>query len=123
MIKKLEISGVHTEVDSKLRRYAVKKIGRLDHYLPLHSRASAHAEVKLKQSKSRDKNRYTCDVVIYLPHETLRAAESTVNLYAAVDIIEEKLKHQLKRYKSVHATPKLHRRVLARLKRQTVQEA
>jgi putative sigma-54 modulation protein len=118
MIGKLEISGVHTSVDEKLRKYAIKKIGHLDHYLSRHSRTSAHAEVKLKQGKAKDKNRYACEVILYLPKETLRAEESTVNLYAAIDIVEEKLKHQLKKYKSMHANPKLHRRVLARLKRQ-----
>jgi ribosome hibernation promoting factor len=119
MIQKLEISGVHTNVDERLRKYVTKKIGHLDHYLSRHCRASAHAEVKLKESKSKDKNRYACEVIVRLPHETLRAEESTVNLYAAIDIIEEKLKHQLKKYKSTHSSPKLHRRVIARLKRQT----
>ncbi len=118
MIQKLEISGVHTSVDEKLRKYVTKKIGRLDKYLSRHSRASAHAEVKLKESKSKDKNRYACEVIMYVPQEVIRAEECTVNLYAAIDIVEEKLKNQLKKHKAMHANPKLHRRLLRRLKRQ-----
>lgn len=119
MIGKLEISGVHTNVDEKLKKYVTRKIGNLDKYLSRHSRASAHAEVKLKEIKSKDKNRYACEVIMHLPKEVFRIEECTVNLYAAIDIVEEKLKNQLKKYKAMHAHPKLHRRVLSRLKRQT----
>ena len=119
MIQKLEIAGVHTSVDEKLHRYVVKKIGKLDTYISHHARKSAHAEVLLKKSKAKsNKMLYACEVVIYLPNEVLRVEEATLNLYAAVDIVEEKLKHQLKKYKDLHTNPKFHRRVIARLKRQ-----
>lgn len=121
MIQKLEIAGVHTSVDEKLHRYVTKKIGRLDVYIARHARKSAHAEVMLKKNQARSNSKilYACEVVLYLPHEVIRVEEATLNLYAAVDIVEEKLKHQLKKYKEIHASPKLHRRVIARFKRQT----
>lgn len=119
MIGKLEISGVHTHVDDRLRKYAIQKIGGLDHHLPRYTRPSIHAEIKLKEMKSKDKNRYTCVVILHLPHEVIRLEERTINLYAAVDIIEEKLNRRMQKYKSVHATPKFHRRILARFGRQT----
>ena len=119
MIERLEIAGVHTSVDEKLHRYVTKKIGKLDTYIARHARKSAHAEVLLKKNSVRSsKVLYACEVVLHLPHEVVRVEEATLNLYAAVDIVEEKLKHQLKKYKEVHASPKLHRRVIARLKRQ-----
>lgn len=120
MIQKLEIAGVHTSVDEKLHRYVTKKIGKLDVYIARHARKSAHAEVMLKKNQARSNSKilYACEVVLYLPHEVVRVEEATLNLYAAVDIVEEKLKHQLKKYKEIHASPKLHRRVIARLKRQ-----
>ncbi|MFI5275264.1 MAG: ribosome hibernation-promoting factor, HPF/YfiA family [Candidatus Saccharimonadales bacterium] len=121
MIQKLEIAGVHTSVDEKLHRYVIKKIGKLDTYIARHARKSAHAEVLLKKNHARNSSKllYACEVIIYLPHEVVRVEEATLNLYAAVDIVEEKLKHQLKKYKELHTSPKLHRRVIARLKRQT----
>lgn len=119
MIEKLEIAGVHTSVDDKLHRYVTKKIGKLDIYIARHARKSAHAEVLLKKNSTRSsKVLYACEVVMYLPHEIVRVEEATLNLYAAVDIVEEKLKHQLRKYKEMHASPKLHRRVIARLKHQ-----
>lgn len=116
MIQKLEISGVHATVDDELRKYVTKKIGKLDAYMSRTARISAHAEVLLKKSKAKDKAACTCEVVLHVPGEQLSAQETTLNLYAAVDIVEEKLKAQLKKYKTTHANPKLHRRVLARLK-------
>lgn len=118
MIQKLEINGIHMEVDTDLKKYVAKKIGRLDQYMSRHARVSAHAEVKLKEAKAKDKKQATCEVVLYLPHEAITTKETTVNMYAAVDIVETKLKNQLKKYKEKHEKPyKLHRRVLARIKR------
>ncbi len=117
MIQKLEISGVHTDVDKKLRDYVSKKIGKLDRYTPRASRESLHAEVILKETKAKDKKHCVCEVVIFLPHDKLMVSESTMNMYAAVDIVEAKLKNLLKKYKETHSSLRLHRRVLARIRR------
>mgnify|MGYP000936512525 CR=1 FL=1 len=118
MINKLEITGVHFSVDADLKKYATNKIGRLDKYLPRKSRESAHAEVFLKESKSKDKKECTCEVVLYLPQGKIATKESTMNMYAAIDIVETKLKNQIKKYKDTHGVNKLHKRVLSKLKRQ-----
>jgi putative sigma-54 modulation protein len=120
MIERLEIAGVHTHVDDKLKAYVTKKIGKLDKYLPKHARASAHAEVKLKENKTTKskKSLYACEVVLYLPGEVLRVEDETLNSYAAVDIVEAKLKNLMQKYKELHTPQKFHRRALARFKRQ-----
>jgi ribosomal subunit interface protein len=117
MIERLDISGVHLHVDDDLRKYVHKKIGHLDHYIPKHHRASAHMEVKLKEAKAKDKKECTCEVILHLPQEIISVQESTVNMYAAIDIVETKLKMRLSKYKSIHANPKLRRRLLIRLRR------
>jgi putative sigma-54 modulation protein len=117
MIQKLEVSGVHATVDDDLQKYVNKKIGKLDAYMARHARTSAHAEVLLKKNKAKNKSECTCEVVLQLPGETLRAEETTLNFYAAIDIVEEKLKAQLKKYKTTHANPRFHQRLVARLKR------
>jgi len=116
MIAKLEISGVHMTVDDDLKRYVAKKIGRLDRFIPRRSRVSVHAEVKLKEGKAKDKNERTCEVILHLPHEILTIKDSTINMYAAIDIVETKLHTQLKKYKELHASPRLHQRMLTKLK-------
>jgi putative sigma-54 modulation protein len=117
MLAKFEINGVHTVVDDSLRKYVTKKIGRLDKYLPRHHRDSAHAIVELKEAKNKQKNKYTCSVLLKLPHETISVTESTLNMYAAVDIVETKLKIQIKKYKEQHASGKLSRHLTARFRR------
>jgi len=116
MIKKLDIDGVHMTVGNDLRKYVSKKIGQLDKYIPRHARESAHFEVKLKEGKTKGQNERTCEVVAHLPHEILTLKETTVNIYAAVDIVEEKLKTQLHKYKELHANPRLRQRLVARFK-------
>lgn len=119
MIQKLEISGIHTEIGPDLRKYVIKKIGKLDRYMPKHARESAHAEVILKESKAKDKKQCLCEVILYLPHGTVTTKEATMNMFAAVDIVETKLKNQLKKYKETHSSLRIHRRVLARVRRRS----
>ena len=117
MIKRLDISGVHAQVDEDLRKSIQKKIGRMDRYLPRNIRPSVHCEVFIKESKASDKKECTCEVVMYLPAETISIKESTVNMYAAVDIVETKLKGSIKKYKDKHANPRLRRHLLARIRK------
>lgn len=100
MINKLEVAGIHTDATKDIQKYVKKKIAKLDAYMPRHARKSAHAEVRLKESKAKDKKQCTAEVVLYLPGEVITAKETTVNMYAAIDIVEEKLKTQLRKYKS-----------------------
>lgn len=119
MIQKLEITGVHMDVDKKLHDYVTKKIGKLDRYMSKHARTSAHAEIFLKETKIKAKKQCTCEVILHLPHATITTKETTMNMFAAVDIVEPKLKNQLKKYKETHGSLRIHRRVLMRLRRAT----
>ena len=117
MISKLEISCQHTGMTPELKKYITQKIGKLDRYVSRHTRESVHAEVHLSEAKAKDKNRFVCSVVLHLPHGECEASEKTINMFAAVDIVETKLRNQLKKYKDTHTNAKLHRRVFARFSR------
>lgn len=117
MIEKIEINGIHTEVTDDIQKYVAKKIGKLDQYMPKSARPSAHAEVKLKEQKIKQRVQCTCEVILHVPNDTITVKETTLNLYAAIDVVEEKLKNQIKRYKQTHGRGALHRRILARIKR------
>lgn len=117
MLQKFEIQGVHYDIDDNLRKYVTKKIGGLDKYLSKHNRASAHAEVHLKEAKAKNNANCSCEVTMHLPGETINVTERALNMYAAVDIMEAKLKQQLKKYKDLHGNGKLHRRLAARFHR------
>jgi putative sigma-54 modulation protein len=117
MIEKLEMSAQHTDLTPELKKYVIKKIGRLDRYVSRHTRESVHAEVKLKEGKNKDKKQFTCTVIMQVPNGALEASETTINMFAAIDIVETKLKQQLRKYKEQQANPKLHRRLFSKLRR------
>ncbi len=117
---KTEQTGVHTTITPELRKYINKKIGKLEKYLPKDARESAHGEVFIKESKNKTKAQHTAEVVLRLKHETLTAKETTVNPFAAVDIVEAKLKNQLRKYKDKHTHKKFHHKVLAKMRRRTI---
>lgn len=119
MIEKFELKGVHTTIDDNLHKYVQNKIGRLDKYMPRHHRDSVHAVVELKEITSKDKNKYACTAVLHLPGEMITVTETTVNMYAAVDIVETKLKQQIKKYKDSHGNGKWSRHLTARFRRRT----
>jgi ribosomal subunit interface protein len=119
MINRLEIISVHSNLDKNLEKYVNKKIGQLDRYVPRSSRESLHVTVRLKDSKANDKNNCTCEIVMRLPHENVEVRESTINMYAAIDIVEAKLRQQLIRYKELHTDPKFYRRLVSRVARKS----
>lgn len=118
MIEPIVITGIKLDLDDDMKRYVMKKIGKLDRYLPRHARESAHAEVRLKHIGKQHGNTYECQVLLHLPEQTIDAHDSTMNVFAAIDIVEEKLKNQLKRYKDIRVERKVKAEgVLGRLKR------
>lgn len=116
MIEAITISGVKYELDDTTKKYVIKKIGRLDRYLPKHARKSALADIRLKQINEAHGNKYEAEVILNVPEKTIAAKDSTLNMLAAVDIVEAKLVGQLKKYKEI-STPHLGRRgVLGRFR-------
>lgn len=122
MIRKLEITGVHIDTDEKLKKYVHKSIAKLERYMPRHARKSVHVDVKLSESKRQQDKQCTAEIIIYLPQEAMTAKESTVNLYAAIDIVEAKLRNQLKKYKDMHNNPKFYRRLTQKFRRANVNQ-
>lgn len=114
MINNLHINGVHTEVTEDTRAYVHKKIGVLSKFVPRKARESARTDVKLKESKARDKQSFECEVIMRLPQTNLTVHRKAATLLAAIDEAEANLKVQLKRYKGVHSSARLERHVIAK---------
>ncbi len=120
MVERMELKGVHLTIDENLRKYIQRKLGRLDRFMSKHCRQSAHMEVTLKESKAKGGKLCHCDVTLHLPQDTIVIKESTLNMFAAVDIAEAKLKMQLKKHKETHEQGKLHRKLFARRRSRAV---
>lgn len=111
------ITGEKYDVDDVTRRYVTKKLSRLEKYLPRHARKSVSAEVKLRQINETHGNKYEAEIILHVPDKTLLAKDSTMNMLAAVDIVEAKLVTQLHKYKETAVSYTRRRRFLGRLKR------
>ena len=123
MIQSIAITGVKYTPDEQTKKYVVKKISRLDRFLPRHARKSVSAEVKLKEVNRDHGNKYEAEVILYVPDKQLTAKDSTVNMLAAVDIVEAKLVTQLRKYKDTQlAHVGKTRSMLSRFKRSYARE-
>ncbi len=117
MIDLITITGVKYHVDDTTKKYVIKKIGRLDRYLPRHARKSVKAEIILKEVNRSHGNKYEAEVIVHIPGKILTAKDSTVNMLAAVDIVEAKLAAQMHKYKSITKDHSGGSTMLMRLKR------
>jgi putative sigma-54 modulation protein len=122
MIAAIDITGIKYDVDETTRKYVLRKIGRLDRYLPRHARKSVTADVRLRQIDADHGNKYEVDIVLNVPDKRLTARDSTVNMLAAVDIVEAKIVAQLHKYKETSLPHVGRRGVLSRFKRSYARE-
>lgn len=102
MIAHIDTAGINFDLSDDIKKYITKKLGRLDKYMPRHARKTARLEVKLRETNNRLGNKYECEAVLHVPGPQLQAKEATLNMFAAVDIVEAKLKNQLVKYKEAH---------------------
>jgi putative sigma-54 modulation protein len=117
MISALQITGVNYEINKSTRKYAIKRIGRLDKFLPKHARKTVSASLKLSQVNHDHGNKYEVEAIMKIPGKVLKAKDSTSNMMAAIDIVEAKLLSQLQDYKEANI-PHLGRRgIMSRFKR------
>jgi len=111
-----DINGRATAIDEKMKDYIEEKIGGLDKYLPKRARENVIAAVTLENDPSgREDNRYVCEVVVNVDGTKMVSREATVNFYAAVDIVEAKLKVQFAKYKDKRTFLPRRSRMISRL--------
>jgi putative sigma-54 modulation protein len=111
----VELTARNYEIDDKIRAYVEDKIGGLDKYLPRRARGNVSCAIVLTDDPSgREDNRYACDAVMMVDGTKLVSCEATVNIFAAVDIVEAKLKVQLTKYKDKHVRGPRRLRMLSR---------
>jgi ribosomal subunit interface protein len=112
---KVEVTARNYEIDDKVRSYLDEKLTGLEKYLPRHMRDNSHAEaVLLDDPNGREDNRYVCDIVMNVDGQTLVSREGAINMFAAIDIVEAKLKAQTTRFKEKVTTGQRRLRMLSR---------
>ncbi len=94
---KFIIHGKNIEVTDALRQYVEEKLGKSEKY----SRHILEMNVELCVAKNpRIKNNQQVNVTTSVNGLVLRAEESSVNMYAAIDLVADKLERQLKKYEN-----------------------
>ncbi len=88
---RLSVKGRNLEITEPLRRYAEEKVQRLTKYLEHIVTANVVLAV--------EKHRQIAEVTLRVRDLTIRAEESTGDLYSAIDLVTEKLERQILRYK------------------------
>lgn len=89
------VRGENIEVTPALREYVEKKVGKLERYFD--GTPDAKVNVNLKVNNAKD---HKIEVTIPMPQLVLRAEESSEDMYAAIDLVSEKLERQIRKYKT-----------------------
>ncbi|GKV65839.1 MULTISPECIES: ribosome hibernation-promoting factor, HPF/YfiA family [unclassified Sporosarcina] len=89
------IRGENVEVTPTIREYVEKKVGKLERYFSEEVNATAHVNLKVYNDKQTK-----VEVTIPMKNLTLRAEERHNDMYAAVDLIVDKLERQIRKYKT-----------------------
>ena len=88
----LVVSGKNIDVTEGLRSSVEEKIGKLERYF----NDSTEVHVTL----STEKNRQKIEVTIPMPGTIIRAEETSTDMYVSIDLVEEVIERQLRKYKN-----------------------
>ena len=86
------IKGRNVEVTEGLKSAITDKIGKLDKYFT--------EETEAYVTLSVEKERHKVEVTIPMKGNTLRAEETNSDMYVSIDLVQETLERQLKKYKN-----------------------
>lgn len=115
MIEKIDISGSNYKVEESFQKYATKRIGKLDRYLPRGNKKDVVAKIVVTEVNRSHGNKYEISVAMEIPGgKVIAAKDECSNVFAGIDILEAKLTGQIRRYK-IETNPHLRKNPLVRL--------
>ena len=115
MIEKIEISGKNYKITDSFHKYAIKRIGKLDRYLPRGSKKDIVAKIVITEVDKPHNNKYEISAAMEIPGgKVIVAKDECSNVFAGIDLIEAKLTGQIRRFK-LETTPHLRRQNLKNL--------
>ena len=92
---RVEIRGENIEVTDAIREHIEEKIAKLERYFNDVPNTHAHVNIKVRKNK-----RGKVEITIPMKDLTLRAEEGHDDLYAAVDLVIDKLERQIRKHKT-----------------------
>jgi putative sigma-54 modulation protein len=94
------INGRGIGVSEKVREYAEKKIGKLDHYLP--EIGEVRVDLSAERTARDADDRQVVQITVPLRGTILRSEERSADLFTGLDVAVDRLQRQIERYKSKH---------------------
>ena len=88
----LVISGKNIDITEGLRSAVEAKIGKLERYF------TDSTEVHV--TMSTEKNRQKIEVTVPMKGSIIRAEETSTDMYVSIDLVEEVIERQLRKYKN-----------------------
>ncbi len=88
------IRGENIDVTPALRKYVEKKVGKLERYFDTTPVADVHVNMQVLNSQN------IIEITIPMPQLLLRAEERHTDMYAAIDLVTEKLERQIRKHKT-----------------------
>lgn len=92
---KFNIRGENVDLTDAIRDYVEKRISKINKFLEDNVDATAHVNLKVYKNKT-----FKVEVTIPLPYLTLRAEETSNDMYASIDLVTDKLERQIRKYKT-----------------------
>ena len=89
---RINITGRNIDLTNALKNQVTKKLSKLEKYFA----PDAEARVVLSRSKGKEK----IEVTIPTKNGFIRAEDATDDFYASIDLVEESIERQIKKYKS-----------------------
>ncbi len=91
------VKGRHMTVADPIREYAEEKIAKAGKVFD-HNTITAEVELYHEKNPSIEKNQIA-EVTVYTKGPVIRAKEAATDMYAAIDLVSEKLEKQFRKYK------------------------
>ena len=88
----LVISGKNIDITEGLRSAVEEKIGKLERYF--------NESTEVNVTLSTEKNRQKIEVTIPMKGSIIRAEETSTDMYVSIDLVEEVIERQLRKYKN-----------------------
>ncbi|MBP1947972.1 MULTISPECIES: ribosome hibernation-promoting factor, HPF/YfiA family [Virgibacillus] len=91
---KYNIRGENIEVTGAIREYVEKKISKLERYFDTPPTSDVHVNLSVYNDEQK------IEVTIPMTNLLLRAEEQHIDMYAAIDLVVDKLERQIRKYKT-----------------------
>jgi putative sigma-54 modulation protein len=94
----ITITGRHMPVTDSIRAYAEEKVSRVAR---IHDRDDMSVDVVLHVERNpANPNRDVAEITAHMKGIVVRAEEAAADMYAAIDLVTEKLERQMRKYRT-----------------------